>query len=416
MAKGKRAETTVIEEVVTPEMEIQAEKEIEQEKQVASDISDTLASIVEKFKSEGGSIDVKLKKTGEPTAKKIGRYKPTEFDMDLIAKQYGGGTYFYTARNDKGQIITRFQEDYAEPEIKTQTNTGQNDIVTQVANIMKDTMKEIASIKNEMSKPKEDNTSMILEVMKQNQTQQIDILKAMILANNGNNKNQPTMTEIMTMFTTMFGLINKMNLGQGQTPQQPQNSIKEVVELATLFADMKENGNAEPQTFMDTIKTFLTDGSLASVIAMLKQPKAPMIKPPQQEQPQQIQQPQMTQEQQDKEIVTNFFKQYEKTLFQMKVDGNNAETIAGTILATITMNNDFKVIAYRFFKDTNLAFNSLYENSIEFKNEKEFLKDIVTHINKYFYNNEESEETETQTDKETVTQEQLPQGETINEE
>jgi len=332
--------------------------------------------------------------------------------MDLIAKQYGGGTYFYTARNDKGQIITRFQEDYAEPEIKTQNNVPQNDIVTQVANIMKDTMKEIASIKTEMSKPKEDNTSMILEVMKQNQTQQIDILKAMIMSNNGN-KNQPSMTEIMTMFTTMFGLINKMNIGQGQTPQQPQNTIKEVVELASLFAEMKENGNAEPQTFMDTIKTFLTDGSLASVIAMLKQPKAPMIKPPQTEQPKQIQQPQMTQEQQDKEVVTSFFKQYEKTLFQMKVDGNTPQDIAGTILATITMNNDFKVIAYRFFKDIDMAFNNLYENSIEFKNEKETLKEIVTHINKYFYNTDESE-----TPKEEVKQEEtnLPEGEIINEE
>lgn len=407
MAKGKRAETAVIEdEIVTPEMEIQAEKEIEQEKK-GNEISDTLASIVEKFKSEGGSIDVKLKKTGEPTAKKIGRYKPTEFDMDLIAKQYGGGTYFYTARNDKGQIITRFQEDYAEPEIKTQNQNPQNDIVTQVANIMKDTMKEIASIKTEMSKPKEDNTNMILEVMKQNQSQQIEILKAMVLANNGKS-NQPSMTEIMTMFTTMFGIINKINTNQNQIPQQPQNTIKEVVELAGLFADMKENGNAQPQTFMDTIKTFLTDGSLASVISMLKQPKAPMIKPPQQEQ-QQIQQPQVTQEQQDKEIVTSFFKQYEKTLFQMKVDGNNAETIAGTILATITMNNDFKVIAYRFFKDVDIAFNSLYENCVEFKNEKDFLKQIVEHINRYFYN---SEETETEVE----TKEQLPQGETINEE
>lgn len=414
MAKGKKAETVVLEdEIVTPEMELQAQREIEQEKEKASDISDTLASIVEKFKSEGGSIDVKLKKTGEPTAKKIGRYKPTEFDMDLIAKQYGGGTYFYTARNDKGQIITRFQEDYAEPEIKTPTQNTQNDIVTQVANIMKDTMKEIASIKTELSKPKDDNKeNMILEVMKNNQQQQIDILKTMIVANNGKS-NQPSMTEIMTMFTTMFSIINKINVNQPQQTQQPQNTIKEVVELATLFADMKENGNAEPQTFMDTIKTFLTDGSLASVIAMLKQPKAPMIKPPQQSQQpqQQIQQPQMTQEQQDKEIVTSFFKQYEKTLFQMKVDGNNAETIAGTILATITMNNDFKVIAYRFFKDTDLAFNSLYENSIEFKNEKEFLKQIVEHINKYFYN----EETQESQDSE-ETQEQLPQGETINEE
>ena len=414
MAKGKKAETVVLEdEIVTPEMELQAQREIEQEKEKASDISDTLASIVEKFKSEGGSIDVKLKKTGEPTAKKIGRYKPTEFDMDLIAKQYGGGTYFYTARNDKGQIITRFQEDYAEPEIKTPTQNTQNDIVTQVANIMKDTMKEIASIKTELSKPKDDNKeNMILEVMKNNQQQQIDILKTMIVANNGKS-NQPSMTEIMTMFTTMFSIINKINVNQPQQTQQPQNTIKEVVELATLFADMKENGNAEPQTFMDTIKTFLTDGSLASVIAMLKQPKAPMIKPPQQQiqQQEQIQQPQMTQEQQDKEVVTSFFKQYEKTLFQMKVDGNNAETIAGTILATITMNNDFKVIAYRFFKDTDLAFNSLYENSIEFKNEKEFLKQIVEHINKYFYN----EETQESQDSE-ETQEQLPQGETINEE
>ena len=208
------------------------------------------------------------------------------------------------------------------------------------------------------------------------------------------------------MFTGMFAIVNKMNNNQPQQVQ-PQNTMKDVVELASLFAELKDNSSEQPQTFIDTIKTFLTDGSLANVIAMLKQPKQPMIKSPQQT-PKQIEQPKPTQEEQDKAVVCQFFKQYEKELFQMKVDGNSASDVGNVIINAISLNNDFKAIAYRFFKDKDLALNNIYENSVEFKNEKEFLSQVVNNIHDYFFSTDEQEETE---DKQN-----LPEGETVNEE
>lgn len=406
MAKGKKQEFVVEEEVVTPEIERQAEMEVEKEKQEDT-TNDNVKKLMEKAKEEGGSVIVKLKKPNEVKALNIGKYKANEFDEDLIAKQFGGGIYFYVLRDEHGRIRAKWEEEYAEPLKKDTVQNSSNDIVTQIANIMKDTMKEIASIKTELSKPKDDNKeSLIIDMMKQNQQQQVDLLKAIVGNNNNNTSKQPTLTEMMTMFTGMFAIVNKMNNNQPQQ-QQPQNTMKDVVELASLFAELKDNSNEQPQTFIDTIKTFLTDGSLANVIAMLKQPKQPMIKSPQQT-PKQIEQPKPTQEEQDKAVVCQFFKQYEKELFQMKVDGNSASDVGNVIINAISLNNDFKAIAYRFFKDKDLALNNIYENSVEFKNEKEFLSQVVNNIHDYFFSTDEQEETE---DKQN-----LPEGETVNEE
>lgn len=411
MAKGKRQEiiNTQEEEIITPEIERQAEIEIEKEKQ--EDINENVRKLMERAKEEGGSVIVKLKKPNEVKAVNIGKYKANEFDEDLIAKQYGGGTYFYVLRDEHGRIRAKWEEEYAEP--LKDNKTGQQDngnMFVQMSTIIKDLTKEIANIKTEISKPKEDTAkdTLMIEMMKENQKNQVELLKA--IATGGQNKNQPSLTEMMALFTGMFGMINKMT-PQQQIQQQPQNTMKEVVELASLFAEMKDSPNAQPETFIDTIKTFITDGSLANVITMLKQPKQPMIKAPQQ-QPQQIGQPkqEISQDEQDKNIVCEFFKQYEKQLFQLKVDGNSAENVAGTILSVITMNNDFKVIAYRFFKDIDNAFDSLYKNSVEFKNEQEFLKNIVINIHKYFYSDEEQPQETTQEKQE------LPQGEVINNE
>lgn len=423
MAKGKKQEFAV-EETVTPEIERQAEIEMEeQEKKIQEDTTnENVRKLMERAKEEGGSVIVKLKKINEVKAVNIGKYKANEFDENLIAKQYGGGTYFYVLRDEHGRIRAKWEEEYAEPLKKDNFQNPQADIVSQIANIMKDTMKEISSIKSEIAKPKDDKQDIILEMMKQNQQQQTDLLKAIIGNNNNNNNNnnqikQPTLTEMMTMFTGMFAIVNKMNNNQPQV-QQPQNTIKDVVELASLFAEMKENGNAQPQTFMDTIKTFLTDGSLANVIAMLKEKKSPIVKAPQE--PKQIEQGQPTQQEQDKAVVCHFFKQYEKELFQMKVDGSNSKDVSAMIINALLLNNEFKAIAYRFFKNTEVALNNIYENSIEFKNEKEFLKEIVEHIHNYFYKTDE-EPQETQETQETQEiqepkEEILPQGEIVNEE
>ena len=96
----------------------------------------------------------------------------------------------------------------------------------------------------------------------------------------------------------------------------------------------------------------------------------------------------------------------------MKVDGNSANDVGNVIINAISLNNDFKAIAYRFFKDKDLALNNIYENSIEFKNEKEFLSQVVNNIHDYFFStDEQTEETEQTQDKQN-----LPQGERVNEE
>lgn len=370
--KKKRAEE-VIEETVEdvndePATDVDDEEESESFKKVLSD-----------FREDGGWVHIKKKVDGKVV--KIGKYRPNDFDKDEIAKEFGGGTYFYTLRDNNGQIRARSEETY----IDKKQDEKSSDFV-QMAEIIKQQTKEIETLKAMISKPKEDNSqNMVIEVMKQNQQQQLEILKALA----GNSHKEPTsMTEMLTAITTIMTLIDK---NKPQVQEQPKNNIGDLVELAGLFADMKASGDVPKQeTIVDVIKTFLTDGSLANVMAILKQPKAPIVKPPQQ-QLQQPQQPQAQQEQNnnDKSIVQDFFKQYEKQLFQLKVEGGNADFIANTIIPFFDLNKDFKTIGYSYFKDIDSAYNGLLEVSTEFKNEQKLLKEIVEIIHNYFdYNNE----------------------------
>lgn len=409
MAKGKRAEILNQDEVVTPEMEQQAELEIEREKQEDDIVNEDVRKLMEKARQEGGSVIVKLKKKNEVKAVNIGKYKANEFDEDLIAKQFGGGTYYYTLRDEHGRIRGKWEEEYAEPLHKDVQQNPQNDMFVQMSTIIKDLTKEIANIKTEINRPKENNNDLIIEMMKENQRNNAEIFKAIAQGNQG--QKQPSMTEIMTMFTTMFGLINKINVSQPQQQEKPKMS--EMLELAGFLAEMKANGEMPKQeTLMDIFKSFLTDGSLVNVIAQLKALKQPIIQSPQQA-PQQLQQSQViNQDEQDKAIVCEFFKKFEKELFNMKVNGDSASDVAGTILTVANMNNDLKPIAYRFFKNVDRAYESLYENTIEFKNEQQFLKDVITAIHNYFYNPQE----ETEQQPEQVQNNGLPKGEVINEE
>ena len=370
--KKKRAEE-IVEEVVEdvndePATDVDDEEESESFKKVLSD-----------FREDGGWVHIKKKVDGKVV--KIGKYRPNDFDKDEIAKEFGGGTYFYTLRDNNGQIRARSEETY----IDKKEPEKSSDFV-QMAEIIKQQTKEIETLKAMISKPKEDpSQNMVIEVMKQNQEQQIEILKALA----GKTNSQPTsMTEMLTAITTIMTLIDK---NKPQVQEQPKNNIGDLVELAGLFADMKANGDVPKQeTIVDVIKTFLTDGSLANVMAILKQPKAPIVKPPQQ-QLQQPQQPQTQQEQNnnDKSIVQDFFKQYEKQLFQLKVEGGNADFIANTIIPFFDLNKDFKTIGYSYFKDIDSAYNGLLEVSTEFKNEQKLLREIVEIIHNYFdYNNE----------------------------
>lgn len=408
MPKGKRAEILNQDEVVTPEMEQQAELEIEREKQEDDIVNEDVRKLMEKARQEGGSVIVKLKKKNEVKAVNIGKYKANEFDEDLIAKQFGGGTYYYTLRDEHGRIRGKWEEEYAEPLHKDVQQNPQNDMFVQMSTIIKDLTKEIANIKTEINRPKENNNDLVIEMMKENQRNNAEIFKAIAQGNQG--QKQPSMTEIMTMFTTMFGLINKINVSQPQQQEKPKMS--EMLELAGFLAEMKANGEMPKQeTLMDMFKSFLTDGSLVNVIAQLKALKQPIVQAPQQA-PQQLQQSQViNQDEQDKAVVCEFFKKFEKELFNMKVNGNNANDVAGTILAVIDVNNEFKPIAYRFFKNVDRAYESLYQNTIEFKNEQQFLKDVITAIHNYFYNPQEETEQPEQ-----VQNNGLPKGEVINEE
>lgn len=370
--KKKRAEE-IVEEVVEdvndePETNVDDEEESESFKKVLSD-----------FREDGGWVHIKKKVDGKVV--KIGKYRPNDFDKDEIAKEFGGGTYFYTLRDNNGQIRARSEETYIDKKEPEKSSD-----FLQMAEIIKQQTKEIETLKAMISKPKEDpSQNMVIEVMKQNQEQQIEILKALA----GKSNSQPTsMTEMLTAITTIMTLIDK---NKPQVQEQPKNNIGDLVELAGLFADMKASGDVPKQeTIVDVIKTFLTDGSLANVMAILKQPKAPIVKPPQQQlqQPQQPQAPQQPTND-DKNIVQDFFKQYEKQLFQLKVEGGNADFIANTIIPFFDLNKDFKTIGYSYFKDIDTAYNGLLEVSTEFKNEQKLLREIVEIIHNYFdYNNE----------------------------
>lgn len=392
MARGKKQEVNIDEEIITPEIERQAEMEMQREKQ-EEDLNEDVKKLMEKAKQEGGSVIVKLKKKNEVKAVNIGKYKANEFDEDLIARQFGGGTYYYTLRDEHGRIRGKWEEEYAEPINKNVQQNPQADMFVQMSTIIKDLTKEIADIKTEVSKPKVENTddkNMVLELIKQNQIQQVEIFKALTSLNKP--QQSSSITEVLTAITTIMPFINKQ---PQQQPQEQKSNIGDLVELAGLFADLKANGDVPKQeTIIDVIKSFLTDGSLANVIAILKQPKQPLIPNPndnkqlsqgqQVQQVQQVQQGQQPQQQTEKDVMQTIFKQYEQQLFQMKVNGNNAEYIANTILSAFDFSEDLKKIGYTYFKDKEFAYNGLMEVATVFKNEQELLKKIVEIIHDYF--------------------------------
>lgn len=399
MVRGKRADKEIkaLEEqkkkvkIEEPETETEVLEDISEVEQEDEE-SESFKKVLGDFKEDGGWVHVKRKKDGK--IETIGKYRPADFDKDEIAKEYGGGTFFYTLRDTNGRIRAKSEETY----IDKKEPEKQNNEVLQMAMLIKEQTKEIEALKAELLKPKqEDNTqNVVIEMMKENQRNQVEMLKAIASQNNQPIQQPTSMTEMLTAITTIMTLINK------QQPQQPvqqeqKNNISDLVELAGLFADMKANGEPPKQeTIMDIIKTFLTDGSLANVISMLKAPKSPMIAKPQNQQVNQSQQlpqgQQVTQEpiNNEKAIVQEFFKQYQKQLFQLKVDGGNADYIASTITPFFDLNNDFKTIGYNFFKDKEQAFNGLMEVAVEFKNEQELLKQIVENIHNYFGYNEDA--------------------------
>lgn len=392
--KRKRAKKEVIEQPVEEVIEetILPETNEEEEKE-----SEGFSRVLNEFREDGGWVHIKKKVDGKIV--KIGKYRPNDFDKDEIAKEFGGGTYYYDLRDNNGVIRARSEETYLEK--KDQPKSPENDMMLQMAQLIKEQTKEIETLKAMINQPKiEDKKpeqNLIITLIQENQKNQADMIKAIADLNKPQPQQQVSMTEMLTMITTIVGLIVKQ---QPQQQEQQKVSMSDMVELAGLFADMKNSGEMPKQeTLVDIIKTFITDGSLTNVIAMLKQPKAPIIASPnQQKQLQQNQSQQVQQQQQpsmtEKDVMQTVFKQYEQQLFQMKVNGNNAEYIATTILSAFDFSEDLKKIGYTYFKDKEQAYNGLMEVATVFKNEQELLKKIVEIIHNYFDYDEQEGDTE----------------------
>ena len=381
MVRGKKADKVQkeLEEKKTRLADVDIDTEIPNPPEETNDDNDdeesaSFRKVLDEFREDGGWVHVKKKKDGKIF--KIGKYRPANFDKDELAKEFGGGTYYYDLRDNDGRIRARSEETYIE--------------MVQMAMLIKEQTKEIETLKSLINKPKQEDPNeknMIIEMIKENQKNQVEMFKAITQMSNSKPQ-QSSMTEMLTAITTIMTLINKQ---QPQVQPEQKNNISDLVELAGMFADMKNSGEVPKQeTMVDIIKTFLTDGSLANVIAMLKAPKPPIVSNPNQPKPQLQQQSQQQVQQpsqpinNEKTVIQEFFKQYEKQLFQLKVNGGDAEYIANTIIPFFDLNADFKTIGYNYFKDIDTAYNGLMEVAVEFKNEQNFLKQIVEIIHNYF--------------------------------
>ena len=180
MVRGKKSEKDLQEKKKSQEVEEVDEPinlDIAQEDE--EEESESFKKVLGDFKEEGGWVHVKRKKDGK--IEKIGKYRPADFDKDEIAKEYGGGTYFYVLRDNNGAIRARSEETYID---KKEPKIEQNSEFMQMAQIIKEQTKEIEALKSELLKPKVDNSqNIVLEMMRENQKNQVEILKA-IAANN----------------------------------------------------------------------------------------------------------------------------------------------------------------------------------------------------------------------------------------
>lgn len=407
MAKGKRQE----EEVVTQEMLEQAQAELTPEvKKEPQSRSSAFEKVLNDFSENEGWVHIKLKKDNQAPVK-IGKFRPNEFDKDEIARQYGGGIYYYDLRDKEGKRVATDEERYAD-NLLSQKGMQQDNGLNQALSLIKELATEISNIKKDISKPQiiqppvaqeDKKTDLILEMIRQQNQQSLEMMKAIAQMNKPTEVKQNSVDDVLKMITVLKGLMP-------EPPKPVENekpSMADAVELASVLADLKENaGQINNQSLTDVIKTFLTDGSLGNIIAMLKQ--KPMIPAPQ---PQQVaQKPQITQnnvtqatEQEKADMaMLEIFKQYEKTLFDMKVNGANSDEVGDTICGLANLQPEFKTVAYMFFEDINKACDKLMSVAQMFKSDKQFIYEVCQYIHNYFYQEpeqveqEEPEEVETE--------------------
>ena len=413
MARGKKQE----EEVVTEEILEQAQAEMtpKAEPEKPQSRSSAFEKVLNDFSENEGWVHIKLKKDNQAPVK-IGKFRPNEFDKDEIARQYGGGVYYYDLRDKEGKRVATDEERYAD-NLLSQKGSQQDTGLNQALDLIKQLAGEIAKVKQEIAKPQviqppqeDKKTDLILEMIKQQNQQSLEMMKTISQMNKPVETKQNSIDDVLKMITVVKGLLPE----PPKPVQQEKPSMADAVELASVLSDLKDSGGqVNNQSLVDVVKTFLTDGSLGNIIAMLKQ--KPIVPPPQPQQ--QNQQPQIPPVQQQTEqekadmAMLGIFKQYEKTLFDMKVNGANSDEVGDTICGLSNLQPEFKTVAYLFFENIDRACDKLMSVAQLFKSDKQFIYEVCKYIHSFFYDvNDEDTEVDNTED---LIQEQ-PQVEQIN--
>ena len=396
MARGKKQEEEVVTEEILEQAQAEMTPKVEPEKPQSR--SSAFEKVLNDFSENEGWVHIKLKKDNQAPVK-IGKFRPNEFDKDEIARQYGGGVYYYDLRDKEGKRVATDEERYAD-NLLSQKGAVQDTGLNQALDLIKQLAGEIAKVKQEIAKPQviqppqeDKRTDLILEMIKQQNQQSLEMMKAIAQMNKPVETKQNSIDDVLKMITVVKGLMPE----PPKPVEQEKPSMAEAVELASVLSDLKDNGGqVNNQSLVDIVKTFLTDGSLGNIIAMLKQ--KPIVPPPQVPQTQ-VQKPQIPQATQISEedkangIMIDFFKQYEKTLFDMKVNGSNSSDVGNTICELTNLQPEFKTIAYIFFNDINKATDKLMSVTQLFKQDKQFIYEVCQYIHSFFYdiNDEDTE-------------------------
>lgn len=397
MARGKKQEEEVVTEEILEQAQAEMTPKVEPEKPQSR--SSAFEKVLNDFSENEGWVHIKLKKDNQAPVK-IGKFRPNEFDKDEIARQYGGGVYYYDLRDKEGKRVATDEERYAD-NLLSQKGVQQDTGLNQALDLIKQLAGEIAKVKQEIAKPQviqppqeDKKTDLILEMIKQQNQQSLEMMKAIAQMNKPVETKQNSIDDVLKMITVVKGLIPE----PPKPVEQEKPSMAEAVELASVLSDLKDNGGqVNNQSLVDIVKTFLTDGSLGNIIAMLKQkpivPAMPQVPQTQVQKPQIPQATQISEEDKANGIMIDFFKQYEKTLFDMKVNGSNSSDVGNTICELTNLQPEFKTIAYIFFNDINKATDKLMSVTQLFKQDKQFIYEVCQYIHSFFYdiNDEDTE-------------------------
>lgn len=369
---------------------------------------DTLAK---EFKANEGWVHIWLQKDKQPKVK-IGKYRPIEFDRDVIASNYGGGLYYYDLRDKYGKRIATDEQRYANNEADygdKPTGNQNSDSLNQALSLVEKLTNDIAELKAEMNSNKSTQTqdsivALIASMNEQNKAQQaqnLELFKSLLTAQQPKQE-QNTLKDFLAMFSTIKSMIPEQ--------KEEKTSIADTIALVNAINDLKENGvDTSNRSLGDIVKDFLTDGSLVNIISSFK--KKPIVPAPTQQQPQiiggvagvqnqnpkpELEAPKPTVEEQAYNTVIQIFKQHEKSLLNLKVQGYSAEDTGNTILNLSALAPDLKEIFYIAFKNPTTMTDLLMKNTTLFSNDVDYIKGICLFIHNTFNELEEQEQEQEQ--------------------